>query len=83
MQEVQTAVIVDGSVPSEVVLNGSRAGETWIDCSIIPSIMPQQPLCQSAKWAMAPFLAHQVRSFAQADTLWDPLATHLMLQIKI
>lgn len=66
---MKTAVVADGSVPAEVVLNGSRAGETWIDSSKSLSPMPQQPLSGSAKWAMAPFLAHQVWDFMQAGPL--------------
>ena len=63
MQGLQTAVIVDGDVTSEMAANGSSHGETWIGW---PSTAPNgthPPLTCSNKWALAPFLAHKVWAF--------------------
>ena len=81
MQGMQTAVVADGDMSPEVVLNGSRAGETWLGWSNSSSAWPQQPLSESAKWALAPFLAHQVPFSAHTNAF--PLYRHLLLRMHM
>ena len=59
MQGLQEVVVLDDDVSPK---NGSHEGEIWLGYTSILSDTSQTMLSDGMKWALAPFLAHQVRA---------------------
>lgn len=51
---------MDSEASSELKLDASRHGETWVGLIGAPLQLLEERLSEGMKWALTPFLAHQV-----------------------